>query len=165
MAQRKLSYIALLCIGLLCSQSQVNAQLATNVEVTRHGSSFIYTLLNNEPIDSQRFLTTFHLTLNAPITVTNSPLGWDFITDNKTYIDWFSTDSDVPYEHDIGPGSSLGGFTIESTIKTTNTLPYDLTFWNHGSDTPDIGVQGTIMVPFTDTESIEEEIFLPLITQ
>lgn len=166
-------YSAILCLFLLLNPHNVIAQPSTQVEVIQSGSVFNYVLRNNEPTNSKQSINTFNLTVSAPITVTNSPPGWDFITDNRTYVDWFNTDSELPLLHDIAPGSSLSGFTIESAIETTDTLPYGLTFWDHGNNAPGIGTQGMVKAPFSDAYSFEAEeyepdifeddIFLPLI--
>src|SRR5262249_28997305 len=132
-----MAYHRVLCFGLfalLFGMQQANAQLLAHAELNQSGSVFSYTVFNDEPAGSPNFLSTFHLTVNAPITVTGIPIGWDFATDNSTYVDWFNTDSTLPYPHDVAPGTSLGGFTVESTVDTTDTLDYTVTTWDHTAD-------------------------------
>lgn len=138
---------SLVMLCLLFGAQRAQAQLAAHVAVNQTGSVFSYTLFNDEPVGSQNFLSLFHLDVNAPITVTNTPAGWDFVTDNSTYVDWFNTDTQLPYPHDVAPGSSLSGFTIEATVDTSELLFYTVTSWDHVNDIPGPGTENLVNVP------------------
>jgi hypothetical protein len=97
----------------------------THIEVTQAGSEFTYTVFNDEPATSSLYVNAFHLTIGgAPFSVTSTPEGWDYFTDNSTYIDWYNTELELPYPHDVAPDSSLGGFTILSAVATSELLPF-----------------------------------------
>lgn len=139
MTSRRLLCFALL--ALLLGMRQAHAQLLAHTELNQTGSVFSYTLFNDEPVNSPNFLTTFHLTVDAPITVTGIPTGWDFVTDNRTYVDWFNTDTTLPYPNDVAPSSSLSGFIVESAVTTTVLLDYTVTSWDHTADAPGSAIQ------------------------
>lgn len=142
---RRISALVILC--LLLGAQRTQAQLTAHAEVNQTGAIFAYTLFNDELVGSPNFLSLFHLDVNAPITVTSTPTGWDFVTDNSTYVDWFNTDTQLPYPNDVAPGSSLSGFTIESTVSTSESLFYTVNSWDHGNDTPGPATQSLIGVP------------------
>ena len=143
-------------LALLFGAQRTNAQLLAHAELNQSGSVFSYTLFNDEPSSGPNFLSTFNLTVNAPITVTGIPAGWDFVTDNSTYVDWFNTDSTLPYPHDVAPGTSLWGFTVESTVDTTVTLDYNVTSWDHAADSYGPVTQSFILAPSGVPTSVPE---------
>lgn len=134
-------------LSALFGAQRTSAQLLAHVELSQTDTVFSYTLFNDESIGSANFLSTFHLAVDAPITVTSTPVGWDFSTDNRTYVDWFNTDTGLPYPHDVAPGSSLSGFIIQSTVKTTATLDFTVTSWDHIGDTSGPTTMGFVAAP------------------
>ncbi|HEX2473198.1 MAG TPA: hypothetical protein VHK01_00545 [Lacipirellulaceae bacterium] len=117
------------CIG------NAKADLFTHVLVSQLGSTFNYTVFNDEPAASTNHVNMFHLTVNAPITVTGIPAGWDFTTDNATFVGWFNTDIDPPYPDDIPPLGSMT-FSITSSVTTTSLNRYTVAAWDHATDGP-----------------------------
>ncbi|HYV27658.1 MAG TPA: hypothetical protein VFA77_09010, partial [Candidatus Eisenbacteria bacterium] len=91
-------------ICLLAGQN-TNA-IEAHVAVAQNGTNFNYTLFNDDPTGSQFFLSNFHLEVNAPFAVSSTPSGWDFVTDQFSYVDWYCTNSVSPYLNDVAPGAS-----------------------------------------------------------
>lgn len=118
-----------------------------HAELTQTGSTFTYTLFNDEPGSSPYYVNAFHLVLNAPVTVTATPSAWSYETDNVSYIDWFNIDANLPYLHDIAPQSSLGGFTLESTVTTSQMANYAITTWDHDLDDAGPSAYGSVPTP------------------
>ena len=136
-------------LSLLFSIGQAHAQLNSHVEVTVGASVWTYTLLNDEPAPSNNFITNYLLAVDAPVTVLSSPAGWDYQTDNSSYVFWFNTDLALPYPHDIAPGSSLDGFSIGSTSVTSASQEYNISSWDHNQDAPGSVASGTVLAPST----------------
>jgi hypothetical protein len=130
----------------------VHAELMTQVEVNQTGQVFSYTLFNDEPPTSPNQLSVWHLTVNAQFSVINTPDGWDYFTDNATFIDWFNTDFELPYPHDVAPGASLGGFVIESIVATSEMLSYTVGSWDHLNDTGGPPFEGLVLAPSTEAD-------------
>ncbi len=145
MSTKRLEFTFLL--GMLLCVQRAQSQLFAHAEVIQSGNVFTYTLLNDEPVGSPNFLSLFDLFVNAPIIITGVPLGWEYITDNHSYVDWFNADSTLPYPHDVAPGASLGGFVIESNVSTTDLLDYGLTAWDHVADISGPDIQGFVLAP------------------
>jgi hypothetical protein len=109
------------------------ADLVTHVAVNQSGTNFTYTVFNDESSGSPNHISVFHLNVNAPITITGTPPGWDFTTDYATFVGWFNTDIEHPYPDDIPPqGSTI--FTISSNVTTTELVRYTVGSWNHATD-------------------------------
>lgn len=125
----------------------LRADLIANVAVTPGPPIWSYTLFNDEPSSSPEFITSFSLTVNAPITVTGTPAGWDVSTDGDTFVSWFNTDPALPYPHDIAPGASLSGFSISSTTASSQLLSYGLSAWDHTLDQLGPSAVSTISAP------------------
>jgi hypothetical protein len=132
---------------LMLSARLLKADLIADVTVTAGPPVWSYTLINNELLDSPNFITSFSLTVDAPIIVTGTPTGWDFSTDDATYVFWYNTDPALPYPHDVAPGASLGGFSISSTATSSELLSYGLSGWDHSLDQPGPTVAGTVLSP------------------
>ena len=139
----------LLAVGIAClaPASMSWAGPVGHVEVGQAGATFTYTLFNDGSKTSPNFLSLFHLSVDAPISVSNTPDGWDYTTDNATYVDWFSTDAELPYPHDVAPGTSLGGFTIVSAVTTAELLSYTITSFDHVANAGGPFAQGLISAP------------------
>jgi PEP-CTERM motif-containing protein len=151
---RKLPLLTLLLFAL--SAPNAHAGFMMHFEVAQTGSAFRYTIFNDEPTTSSLYISAFHLTADAPFTVTSMPVGWDFFTDNSTYIDWFNTDPELPYPHDVAPGNSLDGFTFLSTVTTTALQPFAANSWNHATDEGGPVFQGQVPAPFAFTQAVPE---------
>jgi hypothetical protein len=139
--------IGVLLFLILFSSTIAKADLITHVELNQTGPVFSYTVFNDEPLGSPNFVSIWHLDLNAPIAITNTPAGWDYFTDNATFVDWFSTDLALPYPHDIAPGSFLDGFVIESAFATSELHFYTVGSWDHVNDSGGPGFQDLIFAP------------------
>jgi hypothetical protein len=136
--------------------SPAPANFMAHVDVSQAGSTFAYTLFNDEPAASSNFLTAFHLTLDAPVTVTGTPTGWDYFTDHATYIDWFNIDSELPYPNDVAPGASIGGFAIESTADTSILQSYIITSFDHVVNTGGPYVEDMVLAPSDVPSAVPE---------
>ncbi len=106
-----------------------------------------YTLDNDEPTASSRFINSVSLDMAAPFTVTGTPAGWVVQTDNFSYVFWYAADQQQPYPHHIPPGFSLGGFQIQSSRVNSEAKPFIVTSWNHQVDDADLLAFGTTPVP------------------
>jgi len=125
------------------------SQVAAHVTLNQSGNVFEYTVVNDAPSGSSVYISRFHLEINAPITSVSSPTGWRSVTNNKTYVDWFSTDGSPPYAHDIAAGTSRSGFTITSSVSTSEPLGLTLGSWIHQADMPGAAVEALVAVPST----------------
>jgi hypothetical protein len=135
MANMKSPTVAMTLILALSGVRSARADLATRVEVIQLGSTFNYTVYNDETAASTNHVNMFHLTVNAPITVTGIPAGWDVTTDNATFVGWFNTDLVPPYPDDIPPQGSMT-FSITSSVTTTALHRYTVASWDHATDGP-----------------------------
>jgi hypothetical protein len=107
----------------------------------------MYTLFNDEALGSQLYLNAYHLEANAPFDTILSPQGWNFVTDNFTYVDWFCTNSNVPSEKDIAPGTSLAGFGLQSKVATPEAFNCVLGSWDHAVTNTGPAVIDSISAP------------------
>jgi len=115
------------------------------------GGDFSYTVFNDEPANSSFQLNAFHLVVNAPFSVTSSPAGWSFVTDNFSYVDWFCSSGVAPYMGDIAPGTSMQGFSIHSQVSTSASLSFVMSSWNPGTASSGPGYMDTIASPSITT--------------
>jgi hypothetical protein len=143
-------------LALIFSCRLLQADIITAVTVTPGPPVWSYTLFNNEPANSPNFITAFTLSVAAPIAVTGTPTGWDFLTDDLTFVQWFNTDLALPYLHDIAPGTSLGGFSVSSTAVSSQLLSYGLSGWDHTADAPGPGASGNALAPSEASSSVPE---------
>lgn len=132
-------------------QGIAQGALSAHVGMQQLGGMYSYTLVNDEPDTSGNYLNAFHLTVDAAIIVIGTPSGWDFITDGVSYVEWFSTDAVIPYPHDVGPQSMLGGFVIESSVLSTELLPFSIAAWDHVADDAGPGFQDFVTAPSVPT--------------
>lgn len=151
---------ALVLITILSSQL-LKADLIANVAATAGPPLWSYTVFNNEQANSPNFISSFSLTVNAPITVTSTPTGWDASTDNATFVFWFNTDLALPYSHDIAPGASLAGFSLSSTTTSSQLLSYGLSGWDHSADQPGPTTAGSVLAP--SAAAVPEPATVPLV--
>lgn len=114
-------------------ETAMAATLRARVEVGQSGTNFSYTIFNDEPLGSSRYLNIWHLEVNAPFQVISTPPGWDYVTDYSSCVDWFSTDSEEPYPRDIAPGASLAGFVVGAVVATSESLGFAVMSWEHGT--------------------------------
>ncbi len=118
----------------------LNADIASS----NSGSTWSYTLDNNETAGSGNFIRSFTVTLDAFINVITSPAGWDFNSDFLTFITWLADDT-PPFPFDVAPGASLGGFSIQSPTGVVRMNNAVISSWNHpldeaGPDSPLLSV-------------------------
>ena len=137
----------LVVVAMMFSSRLLLAGLIADVTVAAGPPVWSYTLFNNELADSPNFISSFSLAVNAPITVTGTPTGWDFSTDNSTFVFWFNADPVLPYPNDVAPGASLGDFSLSSTATSSELLSYGLTGWDHTLDEPGPTVSGSVLAP------------------
>jgi hypothetical protein len=153
------SFILLCLVSLLAVSGRAHAQLSTHVDLTTELAplpTWSYTLFNDEIQGSTNYLSTFTLTINAPVTITGSPDGWNFTTDNMTYVYWFNQDATLPYPHDIAPGASLGGFTLSSILGVSQAASATITAWDHLADAPGPSVSKSTLSPYAPSASTPE---------
>src|SRR5688572_4615212 len=99
----------LLAVLALYAQPVGAQTLSSHVDVSSGPPTWSYTVFNDEPAGSEDHIKFFALDVQAPITVTGTPAGWNFDTDGMTFVLWFNEDPAPPYPNDIAPGTSLGG--------------------------------------------------------
>ncbi len=124
------------------------AQPAGHVEVFQNGGVFSYTLFNDDLAGRAEHLCGLHLAVQAQVAVLGAPTGWSYETDGATYVDWFCTDMAMPYTHHIAPGTSLGGFVIQSTVSVAADSPFIARAWDHAKEEPALWLDGTTPAPF-----------------
>lgn len=121
--------------------------LQARIEVAQAGTNFSYTVFNDELITSRWHVSMWHLELNTPFNVIATPPGWDYITDNASYVDWYSTDAEDPYPHDIAPGASLSGFAVGAVVATSEDLAFAAMSWQQGSTNSGPSALGLVKAP------------------
>lgn len=138
--------VALLLWGRTAHAQAFQAHAAVAIS----GQTWSYTLFNDEPSGSPNYGANFALSVSAPFTVTGTPTGWNYTTNNLTYVSWYNADLDYPYPHDIAPGASLGGFSIQSSATSGAQDFYEIRAWDHTADAlgPFSG-PATVLVPST----------------
>src|ERR1700722_10807444 len=138
-----------LCLICLIMSCHLRADLIADVAEETVGTVWSYTLFNNEPANSPNFISSFSLAVNAPITIIDTPAGWDFSTDGATFVFWFNTDVALPYPNDVAPGMSLAGFSLISPGSSSQLLSYGLSGWGHAADQPGPTTGGSVFAPST----------------
>jgi hypothetical protein len=108
--------------------------LKAHVETALQPGVWAYTLFNDELPASPQYINAFSMDVVAPVTVTGTPAGWQVLTDNISYVAWYTDDLALPYPHHIAPGSSLGGFQIQSARTNSESIGFGITAWNHTTD-------------------------------
>lgn len=151
----QIRYRFMLVLQILLCSGRCSAQLQ-HVDNVTSPDTWQYTVFNDENIGSSEYIGFFDLTLAAPITVSGTPNGWDFQTDNSSYVLWFNTDVSLPYPNDIAPGSSLGGFEVESQASDASLQDYTVTYWDHTADAPGPGASGSVLSPSLPPPSVPE---------
>jgi hypothetical protein len=121
--------------------------LESRIEVEQAGTSFAYTVFNDEPSGSSRHVNIWTLDVNAPFEVVSTPQGWDYTTDHRSYVTWFSADSTEPFLNDIAPETFMEGFVLESVVSTSEELPYAIISWEHGDTHSGPSATGEVAVP------------------
>lgn len=138
-------YVVILVSLLVFGRETMAVQ--AHVTLTQNGTNFLYTLFNDEPVSSQEYLNVLHLSPNGPFEVGSTPSGWVFVTDNLSYIDWYCINPLVVNPNDVAPGSSLGGFSLRSSLDTTEASTYALTSWYRGLTNNGSLAEAAIQVP------------------
>lgn len=121
--------------------------LESRIEVEQAGTNFTYTVFNDEPSESSRHVNIWTLDVNAPFEVVSTPQGWDYMTDHRSYVTWFSADSTEPFLNDIAPTAFLEGFVLGSVVSTSEELPYAIMSWEHGDTHSGPSAVGEVTVP------------------
>lgn len=152
----KRASIFAVCVLMILYGKVAQAQhLASHIDVSVNSSIWTYTLINDEPSNSPNYINSFNLAVDAPITVINTPSGWDYQTDNSSYVLWFNTDNALPYPHDVAPATSLGGFEIGSPNAASAAQVAGLDAWDHFADAPGTTVTTTVLAP-TSANAVPE---------
>ena len=115
-------------------------ELAADLRAMLNQLFYSFTVSNEEPSGSPNFINTLNLEIVTPFTVVGTPPGWEFETDNSTYILWSSIDQ----AHEIAPGDSLAGFKIQTTSAVVGPIPFTLTAFDHTTDQPGDVLTGSI---------------------
>ncbi len=137
-------YSWIIAVGFLSlGVGSAKAQLASHIGVATSPPVWSYTLFNDEPASSTDFIDIFTLAVNATVTITGTPAGWESQTDNTSYVEWDSTGD----AYDIAPGASLGGFIISSTQTHSDTLAYVLQSFDHSDENLGTSSAGTVLAP------------------
>ena len=146
MKSLSLARTVLVTLVLVLARQETRAVQA-HVVLTPGGTNFTYILFNDEAVSSHEYLNVLHLNPNAPFEVASTPPGWTFVTDNFSYVDWFCTNPLLAAPNDVAPGMSLGGFSLRSTVVTSEDSSYAVTSWYRGLTDPGSATQGPIQVP------------------
>lgn len=109
-------------------------ELRASLAVTTTPNYWSYTLTNNESAGSPQRIATLSLTVNAPVTVTGTPAGWEADADGMTYVTWVASDLLPPYPNHVAPGASLSGFQLMSPRTSSESTGASLVAWNHAAD-------------------------------
>jgi hypothetical protein len=158
--------LAIVVIIVVVTASRAKADLLATVSVSPGPTTWSYLISNDEPGNSSNFISSFTLSVNAPVTVIGTPTGWDFSTDGSTFVSWFNLDASLPYPHDVAPGKSLGGFSLTSTGLFSDLLGYGLTGWDHSLDQPGPDAVGVVLSPSVSppVSSVPEPSFASIVT-
>jgi hypothetical protein len=139
------------CAAMLMSACPAAEALSAAVKLVQPDpSTWAYSVQNNEAVGSPDFVLSFALTAAAPFQVLGTPAGWSYDTDNATFVYWFSTD-DIPFSHDIAPGSSLGGFVLSAPGAVSGSLGFTLSSWDHVLNLPGSAIGGVVLAPSMPT--------------
>ena len=114
------------------SASILAANITTNLSVP---DVWTYTVINNETAGSSNFVDQFSIAINAAVTVSAEPVGWDYqigLVNGINSITFFSNDPST----DLAPGLSLGGFSLSSPGSTDVLGTADVNSWDHTADAP-----------------------------
>jgi hypothetical protein len=121
------------------------ASLQASASLNRSGTSWNYTVENQEPAGSGNGISSFYLRIAGPVSQVAAPPGWVFDTDNQTFILWSNVQSS-PYSQDINPAASLSGFQFETPGSEANKA-YELSSWDQGADARGPFGSGTVAAP------------------
>lgn len=121
--------------------------LKARAQVSVGSGSWSYTLFNDEPAKSPQHIHTFALEVVSPVLVTGTPTGWAVLTDNNTYVLWYPTGETLPNSLDIAPGASLGGFIIQSSKTSSESVGYSIGSWDHQTNEAGLTALSAVLVP------------------
>ena len=108
-----------------------------------------YTVTNTEAPGSNLYIYSFTLGVSAPVTVTNTPVGWTVDTSDPHSVVWSNGDQfPGPYPHDLAPGAFLT-FSISSPGSNSFTQGAFAASWDHN-----INDQG----PFSLTTQVQAPV-------
>ena len=123
------------------------AALNARVDVSTSSNYWNYRLVNAEAAGSAQHITSFALSVFAPVTVTGTPEGWEVETDNISYVLWTAADYAPPYSHQIAPGASLSGFQLMCPRLTSEATGSSLGAWNQALDDTGLVVSDYTLTP------------------
>ena len=136
--------LLLLAAFVLCGRVAIAQDLMAQATVSPGPPAWSYTLFNQEASTSTFFVGTFTLAVDAPVTVTGSPVGWTADTDGLTSVTW---DADPSGAYDIAPGGSLSGFQISSPNATSTTQDDTIVAFDHSGNASARQATGGILSP------------------
>jgi hypothetical protein len=121
--------------------------LKAHIDVSESVGVLNYSLFNDEAARSPYFINAFSLDIVAPIATSESPPGWQVMTDSHSYVLWHAADSQAHYPNQIPPGQSLVGFVIHASFRQTESTPFLLTSWDHQANKAGLVAFGTVRSP------------------
>lgn len=122
--------------------------LKARMDIKLEPMTWNYTIFNDEPKDSQLYISAISLAIASSITVTGTPSGWNVDTDDLTYVNWYSEDISKPYSSHIRPGNSLNGFQIKSAVTAdSESTACFLISWKNIADEPGLGIPVYAVTP------------------
>jgi hypothetical protein len=124
---RRLLSALLPCLCLLAQVRGSSQTLNASVALDQSGTTWNYTLTNNEPSSSGNQITTFYLPVGWSVSDVLAPADWDVNTDGSHFILWANVGDPA---NDIAPGTSLSGFSFNSD-GPPGQVPYTLLSWDH----------------------------------
>jgi hypothetical protein len=117
--------------------------LQAQVSAVSAGTTWSYTISNNEPASSPQQVSAFSLDIVAPVTVKSTPPGWQALTDGASYVLWYANDN----PNHVRPGASLTGFFIQSPRMGSESTGFALAAWNHQSNQAGLVTLGAALSP------------------
>lgn len=121
--------------------------LRARIQATLQSAVWNYTLFNDEPDGSMQRIAALSITVAAPVSVTGTPPGWIAETDNFTYVGWLAADEQLPYPSHVAPGTSLGGFQIQSATALSESTACVINAWRHDTDAAGLAMTELVATP------------------
>lgn len=114
-------------------RAKADTMLPSVTESQPNAYIWSYSISNNAPADSGDYVYGFELAIQATITTVKAPEGWNYQTDQYSYVYWFSNSTAAPYPDDLPPGASLSGFILSANALSGASESAILS-WNHFTD-------------------------------
>ena len=118
--------------------------LQAQLSAVEAGTTWSYTVSNNEPAGSPQQVGAFSVDIVAPVTVSSTTPGWEALTDGASYVLWYAT---TPNPNYVAPGASLSGFAIQSARTASESTGFALAAWNQTSNQAGLVALGAVLSP------------------